>query len=79
MPRAVLMVLRDKEILQLRAVGFAFVPDKLGELLLVLVQIVTVEFGFIQSASEEEVPGIAQGVLQNQRLCPAERLVQLAS
>ena len=79
MPRAVLMVLRDKEILQLRAVGFAFVPDKLGELLLVLVQIVTVEFGFIQSTSEEEVPGIAQGVLQNQRLCPAERLVQLAS
>ena len=78
-PRAVLMVLRDKEILQLRAVGFAFVPDELGELLLVLVQIVTVEFGFIQSTSEEEVPGIAQGVLQNQRLCPAERLVQLAS
>ena len=77
MPRAVLMVLRDKEILHLRAVGFAFVPDELGELLLVLVQIVTVEFGFIQSTSEEEVPGIAQGVLQDQRLCPAERLVQL--
>ena len=53
-PRAVLMVLRDKEILHLRAVGFALVPDELGELLLVLVQIVTVEFGFIQSTTEAE-------------------------
>ncbi len=77
MPGAVFVVLRDQEILHLTAVDFALIPDELGELLLVLIQIVTVEFGFIQSTGEKEVPGIAEGVLQDKRLCPAKCLVQL--